>query len=185
MTEWVFQCNPDRYDVHAAVAADVQDWWSTPQYRAQIAIGDQVWLAIVGRQDPGVYYVATVTSPPYEMDDSDFGHWKTDIRFTHRLDPPLRRSELMSDPVLAECRALQGFQGTNRPLAPEYAARLLELAQGRLRELTVMPPKPEDIDVEKAIKHHTSTVRRELREAFLGLTPVQFEQLIVRVLEEL
>jgi Restriction endonuclease len=36
MADWIFQSNPKRYDVHAAVAASRQDWWNTPRYRDRI-----------------------------------------------------------------------------------------------------------------------------------------------------
>jgi hypothetical protein len=66
MTDWIFQANPRRFDVHAAVAESRQDWWSTPRYRDRIALNDRVWLQVVGRDSPGIYYVATILSLPYE-----------------------------------------------------------------------------------------------------------------------
>ncbi len=66
MADWIFQSNPKRYDVHAAVAASRQDWWNTPRYRDRIALNDRVWLQVVGPDQPGIYYIATITSLPYE-----------------------------------------------------------------------------------------------------------------------
>jgi hypothetical protein len=66
MTEWIFQGNRKRYDLDTAIAASRQHSWSTPRYRDRTAAGDRVWLQIVGRDHPGIYYVATITSATYE-----------------------------------------------------------------------------------------------------------------------
>jgi len=184
VTDWVFQCNPDRYDVDAAVAEGLDQWWSTPRYRSRIAVGDRVWLTVVGRRNPGVYYLAKVTSPPYETNLGEFGRWRTDIYFTHRVDPPLPRGEILTDPALRECRALRGFQGTNEPLAPEQASRLWDVVQDRLQPLTGKPVQ-DGLAVGQAIERHTDLTRRQLRDAILALSPRDFELLVVRVLQEL
>lgn len=64
MADWIFQANPKRYDVHAAVARSSRDWWNTPRYRDRIALNDRVWLQIVGPDRPGIYYLATIVSLP-------------------------------------------------------------------------------------------------------------------------
>ena len=184
MTDWVFQCNPDRYDVDSAVAESLNQWWNTPHHRNQIAVGDRVWLTIVGRHNPGVYYSAEIMSPSYETSLGEFGRWRTDIYFTHRIDPPLLRPEISTDPLLGECRALRGFQGTNQPLTPDQAARLWDLVQGRLQPLAGKPAQ-DDLTVGQAIDRHTDLIRRQLREAILGLSPRDFELLVVRVLQEI
>src|SRR5260370_20631074 len=64
MADWTFQSNPKRYDVHATVAASRQDWWNTPRYRDRIELNDRVWLQVIGPDQPGIYYIATITSLP-------------------------------------------------------------------------------------------------------------------------
>ena len=64
MADWIFQANPKRYDVHAAVARSPRDWWNTPRHRDRIALNDRVWLQIVGPDRPGIYYLATIVSLP-------------------------------------------------------------------------------------------------------------------------
>ena len=96
MTDWIFQGNRKRYDLDAAIAASRRHWWSTPRYRDRTAVGDRVWLQTVGRDQPGIYYVATITAPTYEDPEwqdagSAFGRWRTDVRFDYRIDPPLLR----------------------------------------------------------------------------------------------
>ena len=140
MTDWIFQGNRKRYDLDAAIAASRRHWWSTPRYRDRTAVGDRVWLQTVGRDQPGIYYVATITAPTYEDPEwqdagSAFGRWRTDVRFDYRIDPPLLRTELLATPELASFRPFRGFQGSTVPLPPDVAAALSERAAARLEVL--------------------------------------------------
>jgi Restriction endonuclease len=187
MADWIFQSNPKRYDVHAAVAASRQDWWNTPRYRDRIALNDRVWLQVVGPDQPGIYYIATITSLPYENADSKFGPWQTDIRFDYRIAPPLLRPDLLSDPMIGEFRPFAGFQGTNALVPPDVAARLAELAETRLIVLTgaQSPADQSEAETDRAIAAHNATVRNELKKAIAQLGPEAFELFVVRVLTEL
>jgi len=62
MADWIFQGNPRYYDLDAAVAVSREQWWGTPRYRDRMAVGDRIWLQVVGPKDPGIYYVATIVS---------------------------------------------------------------------------------------------------------------------------
>ena len=165
MADWIFQANPKRYDVHGAVARSRRDWWNTPRYRDRIAVNDRVWLQIVGPDRPGIYYVATIVSLPYEGSEEQFGPWHTDIRWDYRIDPPLPRPELVNDPALQSFRPFRGFQGSNVPVPPEIAARLSELAAPRLMPLEVeqYPGVSDELEVGPAIERHNATVRQELK----------------------
>src|SRR5262249_33183074 len=126
MDDWIFQGNPRHYDLDASVAASREQWWGTPRYRDRMAVGDRVWLQVVGPKDPGIYYVATIVSETYEhpVQPSDPAHfrWRTDIRFESRIRPPLLRSELLEDVQLGSFRPFRGFQGSNVPVPPDGAA---------------------------------------------------------------
>ena len=187
MTDWIFQANPKRYDVHAAVAKSPQDWWNTPRYRDRIAVNDRVWLQIVGPHHPGIYYVATIVSLPYVGPEEQFDPWHTDIRWDYRIDPPLLRPELVSDPALQSFRPFLGFQGSNAPVPPDVASRLSELARPRLVSLAgEQPPDVADrLKVGLAIEHHNASVRKQLKRAIAALDPTAFEVFVVRVLTEL
>ena len=142
MTDWIFQGNRKRYDLDAAIAASRQHSWSTPHYRNRTAAGDPVWLQIVGPDHPGIYYLATITTPTYEDPDwletgSAFGRWRTGIRFDYRIDPPLLRTELVGAAGLATFRPFRGFQGSTVPLPPDIASALSERAAPRLEALDV------------------------------------------------
>jgi EVE domain len=139
MADWIFQGNPRHHNLDALVAASREQWWGTPRYRDRIAVGDRVWLQVVGRNDPGIYYVAAIVSETYEhpVQPSDLMHfrWRTDIRFDYRIRPPLLRSELLEDVRLGSFRPFRGFQGSNVPVPPDVAAALAVRAEPRLEPL--------------------------------------------------
>ena len=140
MTEWIFQGNRKGYDLEAAIAASRRHSWRTPRYRDRAVAGDLVWLQIVGRDHPGIYYQATIMGPTYEDPDwhdagSSFGRWRTDIRFDYRIDPPVLRTELVADATLGAFRPFRGFQGSTVPLPPDVARALTERAAPRLEAL--------------------------------------------------
>ena len=139
VADWIFQGNPRHFDLDAAVAAPGEQWWGTPRYRDQMAVGDRVWLQVVGPKDPGIYYLATIVSQTYEhpvqtSDPARF-RWRTGIRFDYRIRPPLLRSELLEDVRLGSFRPFRGFQGSNVPVPPNVAAALAARAAPRLEPL--------------------------------------------------
>jgi hypothetical protein len=137
MTDWIFQGNGNRYDLDAALVASRLHSWRTPRYRDRTAVGDRVWLQVVGRNDPGIYYLATIAAATYEDPewrdgDSAYARWWTDVRFDYRIDPPLLRAELLATAELSSFRPFRGFQGSTMPLPAATAAALWERAAPRL-----------------------------------------------------
>jgi len=148
VTDWIFQGNAKRYDLEAAIAASRLQSWRTPRYRDRTVAGDRVWLQVVGREEPGIYYLAALTAPTYEDPDWHAGcsasaRWWTDVRFDYRIDPPLLRVELLAAAGLASFRPFGGFQGSSVPVPPDVAAALRERAAPRLEALGLrsQPPK--------------------------------------------
>ena len=141
MADWIFEGNPRHYDLGAAVASSREQWWGTPHFRDQMAVGDRVWLQVVGPKDPGIYYIATIISPTYEhaVEASEPRHfrWRTDIRFDYRVQPPLLRSELEADAELGSFRPFRGFEGSNVPVPPEIASALAARVASRLEPLSL------------------------------------------------
>ena len=139
MADWIFEGNPQHYDLTAAVASSRYQWWGTPHFRDEMAVGDRVWLQVVGPHDPGIYYVATITSPTYEhaVAASEPRHfrWRTDIRFDYRVRPPLLRTELEADALLGTFRPFRGFEGSNVPVPADIAAALSARVASRLEPL--------------------------------------------------
>jgi hypothetical protein len=161
MTDWIFQGNAKRLDLDAAIAQSPLHSWRTPRYRDRAAAGDRVWLQVVGRNDPGIYYLAAITSPTYEDPDwhdgcSAFARWRTDIRFVYRVDPPLLRLELLATAELAAFRPLRGFQGSTVPVPADIAAVLLERAAPRLEALGLTGPTGVDLRRHDAINEPRS-----------------------------
>ena len=139
MTEWIFQGNRKHGDLEAAITQSRRQWWRTPRYRDLAAAGDRVWLQIVGRDHPGIYYLATIMAPTREDPEWDgnsvSGRWRTEIRFDYRVDPPLLRSELTAAGEFASFRPFRGFQGSTVPLPPDIASALADRAAPRLEAL--------------------------------------------------
>lgn len=140
MTDWIFQGSGKQFHLDAAIASSRQHSWRTPRYRDRTAAGDRVWLQVAGRDQPGIYYVATITRPTYADPDwhdglSPYARWWTDVRFDYRIEPPLLRVELLATPGLASFRPFSGFQGSTVPMPADIAAELQERAAPRLEAL--------------------------------------------------
>lgn len=62
-TAWMFQSNPDRYDIDAALEALDEIRWRVPQHTAEISVGDPV---VIWRSGPeaGIVGVGVVAGPP-------------------------------------------------------------------------------------------------------------------------
>jgi hypothetical protein len=142
MADWIFEGNPRHFDLGAEVVSSREQWWGTPRFRDQMAVGDRVWVQVVGPHDPGIYYVATIISPTYEhaaeaTESAEARHfrWRTDIRFDYRVQPPLLRSELEADAELESFRPFRGFEGSNVPVPAEIAAVLAARVASRLEPL--------------------------------------------------
>jgi hypothetical protein len=140
MTDWIFQGNGKQYDLDAAIAKSRLQSWRTPRYRDRAVPGDRVWLQVVGRNDPGIYYLAAITAPTYEDPDwhpggSPSARWRTDVRFDYRIDPPLLRVELLATAGLASFRPFRGFQGSSVPVPADVADTLWERAVPRLEAI--------------------------------------------------
>jgi hypothetical protein len=140
VTDWLFQGNAKQYDLESGLAAKRLHSWRTPRYRSLAAAGDPVWLQVVGRNEPGIYYLATITSPTHEdpgwhPGDSAYARWRTEIRFDYRIDPPLLRVELLATARLAAFRPFRGFQGSTVPVPGDIAAELHKRAAPRLAAL--------------------------------------------------
>ena len=136
MADWIFEGNPRHYDLEAAVASSRSQWWGTPHFRDQMAVGDRVWLQVVGPKDPGTYLADLEhTAEASETPEARHFRWRTDIRFDYRVQPPLLRSELEADAELGSFRPFRGFEGSNVPVPAEIASALAARVASRLEPL--------------------------------------------------
>ena len=135
--DWIFQGNPAIYHTTAALQQLTEFHWRISQYRDDIHVGDRVYLWETGAL-AGIVAVATVRTEPAIADESEAerAFWKVlpDTGPTIRVllsidlvvDPPLPRSVMVADPVLADLPNVRFAQGTNFPLTAAMASRLQE-----------------------------------------------------------
>ena len=132
MSTWIFQCNPDRFDLLADWAATSDAQWSANQHRSEMQPGDTVYFRISG-SSAGLYGIGTILTECYEHTD-EFGDWKVDVSYDRLIDPPLLRTESDQVRVLKEFPALQGRQATNFFVPEEIEIELEVLLQSPDRQ---------------------------------------------------
>lgn len=130
---WMFQANPERYDILNALAdPEVQRYnWLVSQHKSKIKKGD-VGLIWMSGNYAGIYAVAQITSEPaimgetpaedkYWFDNEDRGKKKMRVELINKIrliDTPVLRHELKAIDALKDLRILRIPRGTNFPVAP-------------------------------------------------------------------
>lgn len=125
---WIFQANPERYDVLNALADNSlnDDVWLVSRYQNEIHAG-HVGLIWMSGKEGGIFAVVDVMSNPQMMYDSEQStkYWlnredqkqmmlRVKIRYKLRLlNNPLLRDELKNDPVLQNMEIFRRPIGTN------------------------------------------------------------------------
>ena len=138
---WIFQANPELFDVRAASSKLDEFTWLVRQYEDQIAAGDRVFLWESGA-DGGIVATATIVAAPssipmgqgeqtfvFSAEKSSGNQVRVRLRIDKRLDPVLNRSELLEVPGLRELSILRQPAGTNFPVTPEQAATINQLLE--------------------------------------------------------
>ncbi len=139
---WVFNANPDQWDVFAALANEDVEVWTVNQHAADITPGDKFVLYVTGTQS-GVYGVGTVTSEVEEVPDvegaeryqrgeaDDGAKPRVAVKVDLNLHAmPILKKDLDRDPKLAG--APFGKQGTNLALEKKAFNRLKKIADARI-----------------------------------------------------
>ena len=144
---WIFQGNPDQFDLDAYLGASpTQLPWLVTRYAQQIEAGDRVFIWRTkgsAEKDAGIIAEATVVAPalprPESADAVSF--WRGNAEQAVQVLPRallrlnrvagtrevLRREWLVQDPVLSDLPNLKMAAGTNYPVTPQQAARLYAL----------------------------------------------------------
>jgi hypothetical protein len=145
MQTWIFQGNPDRYDIDACLAARPAELlWLVSRYDADISVGDRVYLwrnqgandAIAGIVAEGIVTAA----PALRIQDAEsLRHWREE-RDRNNDEPRMRagmrivkvasarevirREWCLHDPILRELSNLRMQAATNYRVTDEQALRL-------------------------------------------------------------
>ena len=144
MRTWIFQANPDEYDIDGYFASrPAEVVWLVTRYADEIAAGDRVYLwRNQGQQRAvaGIIAEAIVTTAPVLRGEDPNGvrFWRTQgpratapqVRAGMRLlkvataREVIRREWCKDDPILRDLANIRMQAGTNYPVTPEQARRL-------------------------------------------------------------
>ena len=141
---WIFQSNPDYYDLAGAISELAEITWAVNQYKKKIHAKDRVYLWESGK-DAGILAVATVLSDPDHIYDDDSERkfirnaekfseekLKVPLRIDYILSERIRRTDLLDHPVLKSLEVITFPNATNFAVNEEQAQILNDL---------VFPPK--------------------------------------------
>jgi len=187
---WMFQGNPKRYDLLAAVADPAPDFWAMNQHRDHAAQGDRIYFFLSGDK-AGIYAVGRMTSTAYRAEEAnEFGEWKVDIVYEALVEPPLLRDpDIATDPILSGFGPFMGRMGTNFPLPPSVAAHLGSALASRLKPVKPPAGALQLSKVAHDLNLAVEGTRREAKTALLdhlrALTPDQFQHVIRLLLDAL
>ena len=139
---WVFQANPELFDVRSAISQLSELTWLVRQHEELMAADDRVFLWESG-SDGGIVGTATLIDGPsskpmgqkeqaFVRSSDKFSGEQARVRMKveKRLDPILRRSQLLEVPGLRDLSILRQAAGTNFPVTPEQAATIDRLIEG-------------------------------------------------------
>jgi len=136
---WIFQSNPDYYDIDRALQELSEIEWTVRQHRKQVEAGDRAYIWRAGA-DAGIVAVGSVLTDPTESlpdpaEESLFrkgeafpeAEPRVQIRIDQLVEPPLLAQSLASDPALADLRILKFRNATVFAVTPDQDERLQEL----------------------------------------------------------
>jgi len=145
-TTWIFQGNPDTFDIMGYLNAGLPKiTWSVTRYANEIAIGDRVllWQAAGKKKaKSGIVAFANVVSEPFEGPDDEAGmkFWanpkdaqKAATRVLLKVEKVAKTKEIVQaswlreDPICNDLLILRQRAGTNYPVEPHHVDRLQAL----------------------------------------------------------
>jgi hypothetical protein len=177
MTAWIFQCNPNSYDLRGALRERPPNEWLVNQYRSEIKSGDVAYLWETGI-DSGILAVAKVSSAPamlaqdpgdakFNRGGKDFSGEKLRVRLEVEkvLGRRLLKTDLVTNPILSNLPNIKFANATNFKLTPKQASALsteVELiVAGGEDEQAQLPELTED-DFAILARHQTAQPWDEL-----------------------
>jgi hypothetical protein len=162
-TQWLFQYNPEWYDLEDAVKHSLVEDWTMSHSRDRVRVGQHIHFLRAGGPAGGQYgaVVATgrISSLVFEKPDESDEHLRNWVQVVYdaMIMPPLTRPDMQQDAILKTYLPLaRGIMGTNFRLPADVAARIEALVHGHLR-----PIGTSDVTVDKRIfvshSHEDST----------------------------
>ncbi len=143
---WIFQANPQRYDILNSIADKelTEDVWEVSRYKDQIRVGHVCVIWMSGKES-GIYAVGDVTSNPefmvdspqstkYWVYDADKSQSRLRVKYKYRLklvNNPIMRAELKSIPELQNMEIFRQPQGTNFRVTSEEWEIIFDLLKKR------------------------------------------------------
>lgn len=131
---WIFQANPQRFDILNALADNRldEDVWLVNQRKNETKNGD-IGLIWMSGKEAGIYAIVDIVSDPEFLIDSPISsqYWiseedkqqsKLRVKYRYKLkfpDRPIYKQELKNIHELSHLSILNYFQGTNFPVSDE------------------------------------------------------------------
>ncbi len=151
---WIFQCNPNHFDIENALKNEVIDSWTVTAHKEKIMAGDKAIIWVTGKK-AGCYALADINSKPVLRTEEriDESHWKidkrsefrADISISHNLiDAPILKEEIEQIEALKNLKA--GSQGTNFSATKEEYEAILEFINPSKFEVVKNKFKKEDFE---------------------------------------
>lgn len=128
---WIFQANPQRYDIINALADEriKEDVWQVKWHKDKIKKGD-VGLIWMSGKEAGIYAVIDIISDPeffvesqisaqYWTGEADKQQSRLRVKYKYKLkfaNSPIYRQQLKNTPELINLSILKSAQGTNFPV---------------------------------------------------------------------
>lgn len=132
---WLFQANPQVFDIDRAIAEEPELTWVVRQYRKSVKKGDRVYLWRSG-PEAGVIATATVLSDPEELpgiagspyllkgESLEKAEPRVRLRIERPLAVPIKRADLLEHPVLKDLEVIAFANATNFEVTVEQDAAL-------------------------------------------------------------
>lgn len=137
---WLFQANPDIFDIDRAISEVPELTWVVRQYRNDIRKGDRVYLWRSG-PEAGVIATASVLTDPEELPGISGSPYllaeealskpepRVNLRIEKILTTPLRRTDLLEHPVLKDLGVIAFANATNFEVTSEQDGVLKALIE--------------------------------------------------------
>jgi hypothetical protein len=136
---WIFQANPDLFDIQGALGALVEISWLVRQNADKIREGDEVFFWQAGR-DAGIVATGTLLTDAasiampvgeraFVKNDAKFDgdQLRVHVQIERKLATRISREHLLQLPALEGLSILRAAQGTNFAVTREQASLLREL----------------------------------------------------------